>query len=84
MMMTDRVEASMAPSPTLEGVLDALQVSALGGDVRRLSLVCRHEAERYEGEAKERLLAASASLAWAAKFLTVMNGDQSEDVHAEC
>lgn len=62
----------MAPSPTLEAVLDAMQVAAMGGDVGRLSLVCRHQAEQCEGEDKERLIAAGTALAWANRILTAL------------
>lgn len=64
----------MAPTPTLEALLDALRVDAMGGDVGRLSQVCLSEAEQYQGEAKERLITAGTALAWAAQVLAAMKG----------
>jgi hypothetical protein len=72
----------MAPTP--EAVADSLAVVELGGDPVRLAAVCRHQAELYQGEARQRLLDCAESLLWAAQLLEAVDGrDTAEKVHAE-
>jgi hypothetical protein len=68
------MEAVMAPDP--KAIADVLEVAAMGGDLDRLSTVCLHQAERYQSEAKERLIAAAEALAWGAKVLSALETSQ--------
>jgi hypothetical protein len=71
------VEANMAPSP--EQIADALKVAEMGGDLPRLAEVCRHQAELYQGDGRQRLLDAAEALAWGAKVLAAMETSQQTE-----
>jgi hypothetical protein len=65
----------MAPSPAQ--IADSLAVVEMGGDPVRLAAVCRHQAELYQGEARQRLLDCAESLLWAAQLLEAVDGPRT-------
>jgi hypothetical protein len=73
----------MAPTPT--AVADAMEVIELGGDPHRLAAACRIRAADFDAAGRQRLLDAADAMDWAARLLSILDGDQGvEDAHAEC
>ncbi len=70
-----------APTPTPESVADALNVAAMGGDLSRLALVCRHQAGAglYDAAGQQRLLESAASLEWGARILAELDRLQAAE-----
>ena len=66
------------PAPTPEAVADALTVAEMGGDVGRLALVCEDQARHHQGEGRQRLLAAAASMRWTASLLALLDGPEPD------
>jgi len=58
---------------TPEAVADALVVAALGADLGRLAIVCRHVADQHGDVGRQRLLDCAAALGWAARLLAVLD-----------